>query len=99
MNREKLIISLIRDDLLNSKLVSTLDELGLQAGPYFLNLGDTIFKLMGFSDGPAAEQVYRHYLQLSKKARHIAPGQAHAGLQKLAREIYLELKLLQAKSC
>jgi hypothetical protein len=98
MKREKLIISLIKDDLVSSKLVNALNESGLYAGDYFLNLSDTIFKLMRFSDSQAAEEVYEHYLELTKKAKYIDFSQSRTHLDKLAQEIYLELTVLQSKT-
>jgi len=44
---KNLVLHLIKDDLINSKLVSTLDALGLDAGNYYLYLNQTIFNLMG----------------------------------------------------
>lgn len=43
-----IIISLIKDDLTNYRLVSGLEALGLDSDCYSLCLGETIFKLMGF---------------------------------------------------
>lgn len=57
-NKEKLILSLIKDDLINVKLVNGLNEAGLNADNYYLHLSDTIFKLMGFGDDEEAETIY-----------------------------------------
>ena len=48
LNKKELIISLIRDNLINLKLVSGLNHMGLIADDYYLHLGDTIF--MGNSE-------------------------------------------------
>ena len=60
-NKKKLIISLIKDDLINAKLVNRLNEIGLCADDYFLHLSDTIFKLMGFEDDEETETIYERY--------------------------------------
>jgi hypothetical protein len=43
---KKLVISLIKDDLVNRKLLIGLDDLGLRPTDYYLNLSDTIFSLI-----------------------------------------------------
>ena len=95
MKDKKLIISLIQDDLLNSKLVFGLNELGINASDYFLNLSDTIFKLMKFSDSKAEEEIYEHYLKLTKKVKHIDITESRNNLNNLAHEIYKELRILK----
>ena len=97
MHNKKLIISLIKDDLVNSKLVLGLNELGLNASDYFLNLSETIFKLMKFSNSKAEEKVYEHYLELTKRAKHIDITESRNNLNGLAYEIYTELTKLKSK--
>ena len=97
MKDKKLIISLIQDDLVNSKLVLGLNELGINASDYFLNLSDTIFKLMKFSDSKAEEEIYEHYLKLTKKVKHIDITESRNNLNNLAHEIYKELRILKSK--
>jgi hypothetical protein len=43
---KNLVISLIKDDLVNNKLVSGLNNLGLSASDFHLGLSDTILTLM-----------------------------------------------------
>lgn len=47
ITKKNLIISLIKDDLTNIRLVYGLDVLGLDSGNYYLHLSETIFKLVG----------------------------------------------------
>lgn len=50
MLQKDIIISLIKDDLTNIRLVSGLERLGLDAGKYYLHLNETIFKLVGLKE-------------------------------------------------
>lgn len=90
--REKLIISLIEDDLIHSKLVEGLIELGLKAEDYFLNLSDTIICLMGF-EGKRNEQLFEYYLDLLKQAKYVENSENNNGFKKLAAIIYHNLLL------
>jgi len=95
--QKELILALIKDDLINSKLVYGLTDLGIDASDYFLNLSDTIFKLMKFSDTKAEEKIYEHYLKLTKKAKDINIAESRNNLNSLTYEIYAELILLKSK--
>ncbi len=94
MKKKKLILSLIHDDLVSSKLVQGLNELGLQASPYLLHLGSTVFKLLEIEDKLLNERIYEHYLQLLCRAKHVHIEDT-AALSKLAESIYTELLQLK----
>lgn len=93
MKKEKLILSLIKDDLINSKLVNSLSEMGLNADHYFIHLSDTVFKLIGFKDNEETEYIYEKYMELSKRAIFIDISKSHKPLDKLALQIYTELSV------
>jgi len=87
-----LIVSLIKDDIINSCLVNRLNDAGLDAGDYYLNLSDTIFGLLKFKDDFKTESVYVRYLKMIKR---VTPKHLHDDrekLDKLAKEIYEFLK-------
>lgn len=85
---EKIIISLIKDDLINSKLVNGLIDLGINADAYFLHLDNTIFKLVGYYDDSYSEEVYEKYRDLAVNAKHIDISRSNTGLDSLALELY-----------
>lgn len=91
MNKKELIISLIKDDLVNSMLVNGLMDIGLNPGNYFLHLSETIFKLMDFEDSMVTDDIFNQYLRLTQKAKHIDISGCSNQLEKLANEIYSEL--------
>lgn len=88
---DKIVISLIKDDLINSKLVNSLNEMGLNADNYFLHLKDTVFKLMGFEDDDESEEVFERYIELSKRVLYIDISNSHKPIEDLALQIYVEL--------
>lgn len=87
-----LLLSLIRDDLVNYKLVSQLQALGLDALDYYLDLSSTVFRLMGYPDSHQSDKVYEHYLRLAKQVRRIDLGTSRTALDALANELYTMLK-------
>lgn len=88
---KELILSLIKDDLVNSRLLLGLDSLGLRATDYCLHISDTIFSLMGFPENNHSERFFELYLELTKKARFLNISQSQNQLEELAQEIYAEL--------
>ena len=91
MKRKALILSLIKDDLINAKLVHGLNELGLIADCYFLQLSNTVFKLMGFKDNEEADRVFEIYMDLSKQAMLVDISLSHKPMEALALKIYKEI--------
>lgn len=91
LNNQQLILSLIKDDLINSKLVNGLNEMGLNGNPYFLHLGETIFKLLGIEDTEETEYIFKRYMELSKKAMYVDITQSYDAIDNLALQIYNEL--------
>ncbi len=92
--QKELILSLLKDDLVNAKLVNALNDIGLNADYYFLNLSETIFKLMGFDTSSfETDTIYEHYLYLSESAKQIDISKSRQQFDQLALEIYNELLL------
>jgi hypothetical protein len=91
MNIEKLILSLIKDDLINIKLIGSLQKIGLYSDCYYLHLSTTVFELMGFEDNES-DKMYDKYIELSEKATDIDITASNKAMEKLADEIYTELK-------
>jgi len=89
--KKDLILSLIKDNLINTKLVNGLSNLGLDSDQYFLHLGDTIFALMGFKN--ERDEIYENFIQLSSKANKIDISKNDSAMDSLALEIYNELEL------
>lgn len=90
-HNKKLILSLIKDDLINTKLVNGLDALGLNAQDYLLHLSDTVFKLMGIKDDKKGEKLFQRYLDLKDNVRFIKSAKSHDAFDDLAIAIYIDL--------
>lgn len=96
-NQQKLIVSLIRDNLINTKLLNGLDTLGLNADNYSLRLSDTIFELMGFEDNKESDKVFEYYIGELKKANKINIAAHPERLDSLADNIYFNLVIRKFK--
>jgi hypothetical protein len=91
-NNKELILRLIRDSLINIKLISGLNFLGLNANDYSLYLGDSIFFLMGFENDERSDLIFENvYLANAEKVKSIDLSQSKNELDLLSLEIYNEL--------
>jgi hypothetical protein len=94
--RKEIIIKLIRDHLINMKLVSGLNALGLNADDYSLYFGDTIFLLMGFEGNEQNDLIFEKvFLANSEKVKHINFAYDTEELDALSKLIYEELVLVK----
>lgn len=92
MDKQALILSLIQDNLINTKLLNGLTDLGLIADDYYLNLGDTIFKLMDFEESEKSDLIFEKvFIENSKKVNQIDFSDSKDELIRLSMEIYNEL--------
>lgn len=92
MVNKELIISLIKDDLRNTKLVNGLNKIGLKADDYYLHLSDTIFNLMGFEDNSQTEALIEFYYEYSNKVEECDLTFDSTQLDEMAMEVFERLK-------
>ncbi len=91
-SNKDLIVSLIKDDLINNKLVSGLTDLGLCAGDYHLNLSETILTLLGLeTEDDAINDLYFNFTQQCTALNLSDIATRDQQLTALATEIYSEL--------
>lgn len=92
MTQHQLILSLIKDDIVNAKLVQGLNALQLDATHYLLHLSQTVFTLMELDATLENEPLYERYHQLVRNALHIDVSRSHTVLDAVAQQIYEELQ-------
>jgi hypothetical protein len=87
-----LIVSLIRDSLVNYKLTAGLNALGLNADDYHVFLPDTIFKLMELEKLEESDLVFEKvFLANAEKIKHIQFPASAEELDALSENIYEQL--------
>jgi len=98
---KELILALIKDDLINTKLVNGLNRLDLSADNYLLYASGTVLELMGIEStgtGLSWEKIHDHYMELREKVCQIDVLSSPRLLDALSEEIYLYLKLERDKN-
>lgn len=89
--KKQLILSLIKDDLINSKLLRGLNKAGLDADKYCLFLSGTIFDLMGYPNTERSDEIFSEYIKLTEQSDSIDIRETPNTLDGLANEIYVFL--------
>lgn len=89
MKKKKLIITLIKDHLINTRLVDGLASLGFH-NDYTIYAGDMVFKLMGISS--EHEDLYEEFLDWSKEVTKVDIYKFPRYLDSVAKMIYKSLK-------
>ncbi|MBI3134084.1 MAG: hypothetical protein HYZ14_05350 [Bacteroidetes bacterium] len=86
--KKKLILSLIKDDLISSKLLRGLNKVGLDADQYCLFLSGTIFDLMGYPNNERSDEIFSEYIKLTEQSDNVDIRETPNSLNGLANEIY-----------
>ena len=70
MNDKEQVLRLIESDILNSKLVFTLNKIGVDASNYLLDVSEVIFNLMGIQKEIQTEELFRKYYALVRQTEY-----------------------------
>lgn len=87
MHENELLLSLIKDHLIHSRLLNGLYTTGIEIDHFTLDLSNTIFKLAGLFDD-LEESRYGYYLTMVERISHFSPAKWREEVEPLAREIY-----------
>lgn len=90
-HKKDLVLHLIKDDLINTRLVKGLSDLGLEAGKYNLRLSHTFLNMMGFANIEQDEEIYERYFLFAEKAATVDLSENSEQLDKMALEVYEQL--------
>lgn len=92
IKQKNLIISLIKDDLIHTKLVNGLEALGLDALDFHVHLSETVFELLGFPDNKSTDKIFEFYLGQLKRAKRLSIRRNREAFDLLALAVYHELE-------
>jgi len=90
-SNKKLILSLIKNDITNTKLLNGLSDLGFEATEYLLTLNEIILELIGFDIDRQShdyDKLFDYYLELIDKATYTDVSRLKQPFDKLSTQIY-----------
>jgi hypothetical protein len=86
-----LILTLIKADMRNYKLILGLDNAGVLAEDFFTDLGRTIMLLMDFEEEDRDDSLYELYDKFMDRLVDINVHQFHDAIKPLSIQLYAEL--------
>lgn len=90
MSKKKKILTLIECDILNSKLVYTQNEIGVDANDCLTDTSQVIFTLIGIKKENRTEKLYRKYHDLIRQTEYL-DLRNNSEKERLALKIYNNL--------
>ena len=94
MKRKKKLNKLIISEIINAKLIFSLDKIGIDANHYLIDVYDVIFDIAKISMKKRTDKLYDDYFNLIKKGIYIDTRIEDNKLDKLIDEVILFLKSL-----
>jgi len=86
---KEIVLLLLRDDLVNTKLVDALCKMEFSAEVFYLNTSSVIFRLMGIDlDNPDNEPIYKEYLKRCSAAIYVKMKGNQSTFDEMAQELY-----------
>jgi hypothetical protein len=86
ITQKELVIQLIKDNLINNRLIKGLNDLGFHSNDYHLHLSDIIFKLIGIDD--EQEELFEKYLEWCAQPMQSNIFKSEGLLNEYANKIY-----------
>lgn len=89
----KLIIAnLIKQDLINWKMIRLLQKMQVRADDYQLDIGSIIFEIMDLDNHKDVDELFEKYVEMSRPILKLTVGQSNKKIDLLASKIYYYLK-------
>ncbi|TSJ46291.1 hypothetical protein [Fluviicola chungangensis] len=87
MDKRRQILTLIENELTNSKLIFTLQNIGIEAGGYITDTSHVVFVQIGIRKENRTEELYKKYFDLIKQVQYL-DLQVKGEKSRLALKIY-----------
>jgi hypothetical protein len=71
MDKRRQVLTLIENEIINSKLILTLQNIGIEAGGYFTDTSQVVFVLIGIRKEKRTEELYKKYFDLLKQVQYL----------------------------
>ena len=89
---ETIIINLIKQDLINWKMINMLQNMQVRADDYQLDIGSIIFEMMDLENRKDVDEIFEKYVELSKPILKLSASQSNRKIDVLAFKIYIYLE-------
>lgn len=85
---KEIVINLIKQDLINWKMINLLQKMQIRADDYQLDIGYIIFEIMNLNNLENVDEIFDKYMELSRPVQKIKVDQQNRKINLLASKIY-----------
>lgn len=83
-----IIINLIKQDLINWKMINLLQKMQIRADDYQLDIGYIIFEIMDLNNRKDGDELFDKYVEMSRPILKVTTNQSNRKIDLLASKIY-----------
>lgn len=83
-----IVTNLIKQDLINWKMINLLQNMQVRADDYQLDIGSIIFEIMDLDDRKDVDELFEKYLEMSRPVLKLIVSQSNRKIDTLASKIY-----------
>lgn len=83
-----IVTNLIKQDLINWKMINSLQKMQVRADDYQLDIGLIIFEMMDLENRKDVDELFEKYIEMSKPILKLSASQSNRKIDLLAAKIY-----------
>lgn len=83
-----IVINLIKQDLVNWKMINLLQRMQIRADDYQLDIGSIIFEIMDLNSRENVDEIFEKYVEMSRPVLRLIVVQSNRKIDLLASKIY-----------
>ena len=83
-----IIINLIKQDLVNWKMINSLQKMQIRADDYQLDISSIIFEIMELNNRENVDEIFENYVEMSRPVIKLIVAQSNKKIDVLASKIY-----------
>ena len=87
-----IVTNLIKQDLINWKMIRLLQSMEVRADDYQLDIGSIIFEMMNLENRKDTDEIFEKYMEMSKPILKTKASQSNQKINLLASKIYVYLE-------
>lgn len=91
------ITNLIKQDLINWKMINLFQKMQIRADDYLLDIGAIIFEIMDLENHKDVDEIFDKYVEMSRPMLKLIVGQSNRKIDLLAVKIYDYLEQFSQK--
>lgn len=82
------VTNLIKQDLINWKMIHSLQKVQVRADDYQLDISSIIFEMMNLNSREDVDELFEEYMEMSRPVLKLSVSQSNRKIDRIASKIY-----------